>query len=66
MADPAESGYHSAQDIEEAETILICEEDLLSRVAATGDVVDSALVLNAKWSDHDRTSLADSDSKIKA
>jgi len=66
VTDPVESRYHATQDIEEAKTIPICEEDLLSRIAAAGDVVDSALVLNAKRSSHGGASLPDLYSRIKA
>jgi len=66
MADPAAPGDHSAQDIQEFQTIAVAQEDLRARIATTRDVIHGALVLNAQRPGHDANSLAYGYSKIKA
>jgi len=52
VAEPVEPLDGLRQDLEEELTIRIDEEDLGARIAATGDMVESPRVLNAKRASH--------------
>jgi len=54
-----------AERCEEAASVLVVKEDLLSCVAATGDVVDGSLELDTEGSCHDVRSPVCLNSNIK-
>jgi len=58
MTDPAVSIDNVSQNLEESGPIALAEKDAFSRIATTGDVVDSAFVFQPQWSRHGVHSLS--------
>ena len=52
VADPPAALDHMREDVEIQVPMFVRKEDVLARVPATSDVVDSVLVLDAKRSSH--------------
>ncbi len=51
--DPVVQPYDPGEDLEEGESIVVVEVNVLTFVPAAGDMPDCARMLQAKWSSHE-------------
>ena len=64
MTEPIESFNDVTQAREEIGAILVVQEDILSRVATRGHMIDGSFVLDSQWTCH-MASLARIDARYK-